>query len=102
MIKVIAKNFTHENKKSELIELLKELKYYAIKKKCIKYELFQDNENETIITIISEWEKINHLEDYGFTKRSKNQNKFGKKYPKNHFSNEDGGFCQITQGTRSH
>lgn len=64
MIKVIAKNFTHENKKSELIELLKELKHYAIKKKCIKYELFQDSENETIITIISEWEKMNHLEDY--------------------------------------
>jgi len=33
MIKVIAKNFTHENKKSELIELLKELKHYAIKEK---------------------------------------------------------------------
>jgi quinol monooxygenase YgiN len=65
MIKVIAKNFTHENKKSELIELLKELKHYAIKeKKCIKYELFQDSDNETIITIISEWEKINHLEEY--------------------------------------
>jgi len=28
------------------------------KKKCIKYELFQDSDNETIITIISEWEKI--------------------------------------------
>ncbi len=24
------------------------------------------------------------------------------KVPKDHFSNEDGGFCQITQGTRSH
>ena len=39
---------------------------------------------------------------YGFTERSKNQNKFGQEYPKNHFSNEDGGFCQITQGTRGH
>ena len=29
--------------------------------------------------------------------RSKNQNKFGQEYPKNHFSNENGGFCQITQ-----
>ncbi len=23
-------------------------------------------------------------------------------YPKNHFSNEDGGFCQVTQGAGSH
>lgn len=35
MMKVIAKNFTHENKKSELIELLKELKHYAIKEKNV-------------------------------------------------------------------
>ena len=26
--------------------------------------MFQDSDNETIITIISEWEKINHLEEY--------------------------------------
>jgi len=65
MIRVIAKNFTHKNKISELISLLKELKNYAIEeKKCIKYELFQDSDNETIITIISEWEKINHLDEY--------------------------------------
>ena len=43
---------------------------------------------------------ILNLNSYGFTERSKNQNKFGKEYPKNHFSNEDGGFCQVTQGTR--
>ena len=45
---------------------------------------------------------ILNLNSYGFTERSKNQNKFGKEYPKNHFSNEDGGFCQVTQGTMSH
>ena len=39
---------------------------------------------------------ILNLKSYGFTERSKNQNKFGKEYPKNHFSNEDGGFCQTT------
>lgn len=65
MVKVVAKNFIHKNKISELINLLKELKDYAIKeKKCVKYELFQDNDNKTIITVISEWEKISHLDDY--------------------------------------
>ena len=32
----------------------------------------------------------------------KSTRKITQEYPKNHFSNEDGGFCQITQGTRSH
>ncbi len=65
MIKVISKNFTHKNKKSEFILLLKELKNYAINEKnCINYELFQDKENDTIITIISEWKEIAHLDAY--------------------------------------
>lgn len=65
MIKVISKNFTHKNRKSEFIFLLKELKNYAIKEKnFINYELFQDKENDTIITIVSEWEEITHLDEY--------------------------------------
>ncbi|MDP0493959.1 MAG: putative quinol monooxygenase [Fusobacterium sp. JB021] len=63
MIKVIAKNFTKKNKIDETIELCKELADATRKEKgCIKYELYQDEKDSSILTFIEEWENKEDLE----------------------------------------
>lgn len=55
MIKVVANFFVQKNEIDEFIELSKELVEMSRKDSgCIKYELYQDNENPRIFAIIEE------------------------------------------------
>lgn len=57
MIKVTAKHFVKEDKINEFIHYAKKLVSATITEDgCIKYELFQDQNNPRILTIIEEWE----------------------------------------------
>jgi quinol monooxygenase YgiN len=65
MIKVVAKNFAQEDKVKEIIELCKELVEMTRKEKgCIKYEMYQDEQDATILTMIEEWENRQALDDH--------------------------------------
>jgi quinol monooxygenase YgiN len=65
MVKVAAKNFAQLDKFSEIIELYKELVDLTRKEKgCIKYELYQDENNPTILTMIEEWESRKALDEH--------------------------------------
>lgn len=65
MVKVVAKNFIQEDKINEAIELYKELVEKTRKEEgCIKYELCQDTQNLTILTMIEEWEDRDFLEKH--------------------------------------
>ena len=65
MIKVVAKNFAKEDKIDEIIELSKELVEITRKEKgCIKYEMYQDEQDATILTMIEEWENKEALEEH--------------------------------------
>ncbi|MCT4618283.1 MAG: antibiotic biosynthesis monooxygenase [Marinisporobacter sp.] len=73
MVKVVAKNFAKEDKLSEIIQLYKELVELTRKEEgCIKYELYQDKDDATILTMIEEWESKKaldeHLESEHFTR----------------------------------
>ena len=57
MIKVVAKNFVEEDKIKEYVKLCKELVQATRKEEgCIKYEMYQDEKDSTILTMIEEWE----------------------------------------------
>jgi quinol monooxygenase YgiN len=58
MIKVVAKNFIRTDKVNEFIALARQLVEKTTKNDsgCIRYELFQDDSNPQILTIIEEWE----------------------------------------------
>lgn len=57
MVKVVAKNFVKLNEVKNVLELAKQLVDLAVKEDgCIKYEMFQDENNENILTMIEEWE----------------------------------------------
>lgn len=57
MIKVTAKHLVKEEKIKEFIHYAKKLVSATINEDgCIKYELFQDEQNPKILTIIEEWE----------------------------------------------
>ncbi len=63
MIKIVAKGFFYEGKVNEAIELYNELVQKSRNEKgCISYNLFQDKEDETILTVIEEWEGEDVLE----------------------------------------
>ncbi|MBP2034035.1 quinol monooxygenase YgiN [Clostridium algifaecis] len=65
MIKVVARNFAQQDKLNEIIELYKELVELTRKEKgCIKYELYQDENNPSVLTMIEEWENKKALEDH--------------------------------------
>lgn len=73
MVKVVAKNFVQEGKFEEVISLYKELVELTRKEEgCIKYELFQDEKDSTIIAMIEEWESkdalVSHLNSEHFTR----------------------------------
>lgn len=63
MVKVVAKNKVMQDKIEVVIQLYDEL-ITATRKEdgCIKYELFQDDTDATILTIIEEWENMNALD----------------------------------------
>jgi quinol monooxygenase YgiN len=57
MVKVIAKNYVKLNKVKEVLELAEELVHLAVKENgCIKYEMYQDENDENILTMIEEWQ----------------------------------------------
>lgn len=58
MVKVIAKNFVKLNKVKEVLDLVKELVDLTEEEEdgCIKYEIYQDENDENILTMIEEWE----------------------------------------------
>ncbi len=58
MVKVVAKHFVKADKIDEYISLAGKLVKETNEKDagCIKYELFQDNADPKILTIIEEWE----------------------------------------------
>lgn len=73
MIKVVAKNFVQEDKINEVIELHKELVEMTRKEDgCIKYEMYQDEQDAKVLTMIEEWENRQalekHLESEHFTR----------------------------------
>lgn len=65
MIKVVARNFAQDDKLHEIIELYKELVELTRKEKgCLKYELYQDEKDSKILTMVEEWESREALEDH--------------------------------------
>lgn len=65
MVKVVARNFAKAEKFHEIIELYRELVELTRKEKgCIKYELYQDENNPDILTMIEEWQSREALEEH--------------------------------------
>ncbi len=63
MIKVVAKHFVKEEKISEFLENAKKLIEATVKEQgCIKYELFEDEKDSKVLTIIEEWEDMDALQ----------------------------------------
>ncbi|AGX42177.1 putative quinol monooxygenase [Clostridium saccharobutylicum] len=62
MIKVVAKSNVKHDKIEEVLKLAKELAEITVKEEgCIKYEMYQDENDETILTMIEEWESRDAL-----------------------------------------
>lgn len=62
MINVIGKNFVKENKIDNVLELAKELVETTVKEDgCVKYEMYQDEKNPSIMIIIEEWKTMENL-----------------------------------------
>ncbi len=65
MITITAKCALIENKKEEFIELAKELVEESNKESgCISYNLYEDINNENIVTFVEVWETIEDIENY--------------------------------------
>lgn len=65
MVKVVARNYAQKDKLNEIIELYKELVELTRKEKgCIRYELYQDENDATILTMIEEWENRKALDEH--------------------------------------
>ena len=57
MLKVIAKNFVKKDKVEDVLKLTKELVEATVKENgCISYEMYQDEKDENILTMIETWE----------------------------------------------
>jgi quinol monooxygenase YgiN len=62
MIKVVAKNYIKEDKIAEVLEAAKELVALTVKEEgCISYEMFQDIKDESVLTMIEEWDSMDAL-----------------------------------------
>ena len=65
MIKVVAKAYYHEGKAEEAIKLYEELVEKTRKEDgCIYYSLFRDIEDNSILTMIEEWENVEALDKH--------------------------------------
>lgn len=65
MLKVVAKSFYKEDKIEEILELAKELVAATVKEEgCIKYEMYQDEKDKSILTMMEEWEDKQALEKH--------------------------------------
>ncbi|MBK1813756.1 antibiotic biosynthesis monooxygenase [Clostridium sp. YIM B02505] len=65
MIKVVAKHYVVSDKIEELLELSKELVAATVKEEgCISYGMYQDIKDNTILTMIEEWESSEALKKH--------------------------------------
>ena len=65
MVKVVAKSFIMEGKFEEYMNLCKELVEETRKEEgCIKYEIYQDEKDTTVLTVIEEWESRETLDKH--------------------------------------
>lgn len=65
MVKVVAKNFAKKDTIDEIIKLCKELVQETRKEEgCIKYEMYQDENEPTILTMVEEWESRESLDNH--------------------------------------
>ncbi|MFV0528136.1 MAG: putative quinol monooxygenase [Lachnospiraceae bacterium] len=66
MIKVVAKHIVKEGKVDEFLKLIHELVVDTNENHegCISYELFQDVQNETFLTMIETWESKEALDKH--------------------------------------
>jgi quinol monooxygenase YgiN len=65
MVKVVAKKLIMNESVAKVIKLYEELVTETRKEVgCIKYELFQDINNSSILAVIEEWEDIEALEKH--------------------------------------
>lgn len=63
MVKVVARNFAQAEQVNKVIELYKELVEETRKEEgCIRYELYQDSADFTILTMLEEWESREALD----------------------------------------
>ena len=65
MVKSVAKGFFYEDKAEEAIMLYKELVEKTREEEgCISYSLFRDIEDNSIVTMIEEWESLDALDKH--------------------------------------
>lgn len=65
MVKVVAKHYVKEEMIQKYIDSAEELISATVKETgCIKYELYQDEKDKSILTIIEEWENKAVLGDH--------------------------------------
>lgn len=65
MIKLVAKGYFYEDKIGEAINLYKELVEESRKEQgCIAYNLFQEKNDKTILTVFEEWENEDSIEKH--------------------------------------
>lgn len=65
MIKVVARGYFYEDKTEEAIKLYEELVEKTRKEEgCISYNLFMDIKDNSILTMIEEWENSDALDKH--------------------------------------
>jgi quinol monooxygenase YgiN len=65
MVKLVVKNLVEEDKFEEYTKLFEELAKETRKEDgCIKYELYQDEKDSKILTMIEEWENKEVLDKH--------------------------------------
>lgn len=69
MVKVVAKGIYYEDKVNEALKLYEELVQKTREEKgCISYSLFRDTKDNSILTMIEEWESQEALDAHMKTK----------------------------------
>ena len=72
MIKLVSKGYFYEDKIEEAIKIFDELAQKSrLEKGCIAYNLYQDLNDKTILTMIEEWESEESLESHRNTEHFK-------------------------------
>lgn len=72
MIRVISKSCFYEDKTEEAIKMYKELvEKTRMEEGCISYSLFQDIKDNSILTMIEEWESQDALDKHMKTEHFK-------------------------------
>lgn len=90
MIMVIAKSFLPEKNSDKLLELAKELVEITVKQEgCIKYEMYQDENDPKVLIMIEEWESkealANHTSSEYYKRIVSQSSEYIDKMPEVHF-----------------